>query len=89
MDPGEAVVFIVRVILNIGERQCISVILNVHPPRVHQLAAVVHATYALRLGLGFGQCGQKQPGQNSDNGDDHQQFNQGKAAKPSVTAASQ
>ena len=37
-------------------------------------------TDLLRLGLGLGQRGQQHGGQNGDDGNDHQQFNERKAA---------
>src|SRR5439155_1563271 len=55
-------------------------IVGIKPPAEHHLAEIVHAADALRLGFGFGQRGQKQTRENSDDGYDHQQFDEREAA---------
>ena len=60
-------------------RQDILVIISIHPPSQHNLTRVAHALHSIRLLLGPGQCRQKQRCQDGDNGDNHQQLNQGEA----------
>ena len=86
MDPCVAVVLVARIVVHVCEWDCVSVILHIHPPGQHQLAIVVHASDALRLGLGLGQRGQQQSGQDGDDGDHHEKFNESKGARLFATA---
>ena len=76
MDPGETVVLVGGIIIHVGKGKRIPVVLDIHPPRQHQLPTVVHAHDALGLGLGLGQRGQQQAGQNGDDGNDDEQLDQ-------------
>ena len=51
----------------------------IHLPSEHELLGIIHAHNALSLALGLCQGGQEHAGQNRDDGDNHQQFDQGKA----------
>jgi len=51
---------------------------GVYSPGQGQLFKIVQAADALGAGFGPGERRQEQPGQNGDDGDDHQQFNQRK-----------
>ena len=54
----------------------IVVIGEVHEPRGRQLLLVVDALNALRSGLGPGQGGQEERGQDGNDGDNHQQLDE-------------
>ena len=62
----------------VGTNQPIFVVLRVKPPGQHHLLVVVHAADAVRLGLGLGQGGQEQAGQNGDDCNDNEKFYQRK-----------
>ena len=81
VDPGVAVILVGRIVVHVCEWQAVPVVLHVHPPGQHQLAVVVHAHNALRLGLGLGQRGQQQSRQDGDDGNDDEQFDEGKGAR--------
>ena len=55
-------------------------VVDIEPPAEHELPAVVHALNTGGLGLRFGQRRQEHAGQNGDDGDDHQQFDEGESA---------
>ena len=46
-----------------------------------QLLQIVHARYALCLGLGFGKSRKEHASQNGDNRNDHQQFDEGEGSR--------
>ena len=58
--------------------QFVPMVIRTHPPGKYQLAMVVHAGDGLGLHLGLAQCGEEHAGQNGNDGDHHQQLNQGK-----------
>src|SRR5881396_1346035 len=55
------------------------VIICIHFPGQQQLLRIVHTHDALRLGFGLGQSGQQQPSENSNDGYDHQEFDESEA----------
>src|SRR6266487_6119277 len=55
------------------------VIICIHFPRQQHLLRIVHTHDALRFGFGFGQRGQKQTGENSNDGYHNQQFDEREA----------
>src|SRR5207249_2701062 len=57
----------------------VGVVLDVHLPGQHHLAAIVHAGDGVGPALGLGQGRQEQASEDGDDGDDHQQFDQSKA----------
>ena len=46
-----------------------------------QLLQIVHARYALCLGLGFGKSRKEHASQNGDDRNDHQQFDEGEGSR--------
>ena len=63
----------------------VRIVIGVQAPSEHELLEVVHAQDAGGLGLGLGQSRQEHSGEDRDDCDDHQQFDQRKAA-PDGTA---
>src|SRR6185369_15211930 len=59
-----------------------SVVVRVHDEGVVELFLVALAGGASGLHFSFGQSGQKNRGENGDDGNHHQQFNQRKGASP-------
>jgi hypothetical protein len=55
---------------------------RIEPPCQPNLAAVVDAAHRERLFFAFGQGRQQQGGENGNDGDNHQQFDQGEAYPP-------
>jgi hypothetical protein len=55
--------------------------LDIHAPGQHELTAVVKALSPPRPGFGAKEHGQEQGGQNGDDGNDYEQFSQGKRAR--------
>jgi len=62
------------------------IVVGVHEPPQRYLLAVVHAVDALSLLFGPGQGGQQERRQDGNDGDDHQQFDQGetRAGRPAA-----
>ena len=58
-------------------REFIVVIALVHVVGQHQLLGVVHTEDALSFGFSLGQRGQEHACQNGDDGDDHQELDEG------------
>jgi hypothetical protein len=54
--------------------QKVAVFVSIHLPGEHQLAMVIHASYAVSLELGLIQRREKHRGKNPDNGNHHEQF---------------
>ena len=57
----------------------VVIVLRKHEHRLADLVEVVHALDAQRLFLGALKGRQQQGGEDADDGDDHQQFDEGKA----------
>jgi hypothetical protein len=57
----------------------VLIVARIHHPAELELLEVAHATDGVRLGFGLAQCGQKHRRQNGDDGDHHQQFDEGKS----------
>jgi len=66
-------------VARVGRRNLPVLVIHVELPRHHQLLGVVEAHDAVALGLGLGQRRQEHARQDGDDGDDHQQFDQGEA----------
>ena len=60
--------------------QGIVIIRGVHDPAELELFEIAHAIDHLGPVLGSGECGQQHCGKNRDNGDYHQQFDQGESS---------
>jgi hypothetical protein len=60
----------------IGE--LVVILIRVKEASQHELLLVVQAGDRLGFGLGLPKCGQEKTGQHGDNGNDNQEFNQGK-----------
>src|SRR4029453_15881834 len=81
-DPGTGVD---AVIAGFGKKTL--VVIRVHDVRELQLFEVAQTLYAMRLGFGFGEGGQKNAGQNSNDGDYHQKLDQDKNQPSSAIRA--
>ena len=66
-----------KAVMPLAPRQPVLIVSRVHLGGQPLLAQVVDAGDSLGTTLGLGQSGQKHPGEDRDDGDDHQQFNQG------------
>jgi hypothetical protein len=81
-QPIEIVISIIRD----SAHSALRVIIRVHLAAQPHLLSVVQATDALGTDFGFGQGRQKHSCQNSNNGNNHQQFNQRKPTETVIAS---
>ena len=65
-------------------RNAIGIISGINRCRHRPLLEIGNAIDALRFGFGRGECREQERGKDSDDGDHHQQFDQGEGAEPGL-----